>query len=319
MAVYTHIDKKDIAQFLSRYDAGELTSFKGIAEGVENSNFLIQTSEGKYILTVYEKRVSEQELPFFTGLMDHLSHKSIPCPSPIKDRKGNALQTLKGKPAAMVSFLKGDSVKNIKTIHCREVGRALAEMHLATEGFKHSRINSMGVQNWRKIFDSCKAKMDAVEKGVAAELENCLERIESHWPKRLPAGVIHADLFPDNVFFLEDTLSGMIDFYFACNDFFAYDIAVCLNSWCFEGKTEFNITKARHMLSAYDEVRPFSEEERNALPVLASGAALRFLLSRLYDWLNQVEGAMVTPKDPKEYLKKLRFHMQVKSAAEYGL
>lgn len=320
MAVYTDITKQELESFLKGYDLGSLRDFKGIAEGVENSNFLLTMESGqRYILTLYEKRMKREDLPFFLGLMQHLSRQKVPCPLPVADKKGVLLNELKGKAATLVSFLEGKSHKHIQSEHAAEVGRAMAEMHVASWGYTGKRENAMGMHSLRPLFEACAPRADEVQKGLAAEMEHALERLEHHWPKHLPTGVIHADMFPDNVFFEGNKLTGIIDFYFACNDYFAYDLAICLNCWSFENNKEFNITKARHMLHAYNKVRNFSREELEALPVLASGAAMRFLLSRLYDWLNQVEGALVKPKDPMEYLHKLRFHLQVKRHEEYGL
>jgi homoserine kinase type II len=319
MAVYTEVGDRELVAFVAEYDIGGVIACKGIAEGVENSNYLLQTEGGTFILTLYEKRVARQDLPFFLGLMEHLAARGIACATPVRGRDGEALREVAGRPAAVVTFLSGVWVRRPHPEHCAQLGEAMAHMHLAGGDFAIARPNDLSVSGWRRLHDACAGRADEVEADLAAELEAELSEIERNWPGDLPAGVIHADLFPDNVFFLENKLSGLIDFYFACDDFFAYDLAVCLNAWCFEPDNAFNITKARHMLSAYRKVRPFSEAELEALPLLARGAALRFLLTRLYDWLHQVEGAMVKPKDPIEYLKKLRFHRQVSGPGEYGL
>lgn len=319
MAVYTDVADDALEDFIAQYDVGTVESYKGIAEGVENSNFLVSTTTGPYILTLYEKRVNPTELPFFLGLMDHLAARGIKCPTPIHGRDGAALRTLCGRPAAMVSFLNGMSVRRITAQHCAQLGTALAEMHLAGQGFDLSRANALSVDGWRPLFAATGDAADGVLPGLASELAAELEVLEARWPTDLPAGVIHADLFPDNVFFLHDAFSGLIDFYFACNDLFAYDIAVCLNAWCFEGEKTFNATKARALLGAYRKVRPFSAAELDALPLLCRGAALRFLLTRLYDWVNTPSGALVRPKDPTEYLNKLRFHRDVGGPGAYGL
>ncbi len=319
MAVYTDVADDALEDFIAQYDVGTVESYKGIAEGVENSNFLVSTTTGPYILTLYEKRVNPGDLPFFLGLMDHLAARGIKCPTPIHGRDGAALRTLCGRPAAMVSFLRGMSVRRITAQHCAQLGTALAEMHLAGQGFGLSRPNALSVEGWRPLFAATGDAADSVLPGLAAEIAAELEVLEARWPTDLPAGVIHADLFPDNVFFLHDEFSGLIDFYFACNDLFAYDIAVCLNAWCFEGEKTFNATKARALLGAYRKVRPFSAAELAALPLLCRGAALRFLLTRLYDWVNTPSGALVRPKDPTEYLNKLRFHRDVGGPGAYGL
>ena len=319
MAVYTEVSGEDIAAFLTEYDIGALASFKGIAEGVENSNYLLLTDRAPFIVTLYEKRVALDDLPFFLGLMEHLATRGVRCPTPIRGRDGAALRELCGRPAAIISFLNGVWPRRIAPEHCAALGAALARMHIAGADFPVERVNALSVTGWRPLFEGCRDRADTVKPGLAETLDAELAQIEAAWPGDLPAGVIHADLFPDNVFFAGFELTGLIDFYFACNDLFSYDLAVCLNAWCFERTGEFNITKAQQLLSSYREVRAFSAAELAALPLLARGAALRFLLTRLHDWLNRVEGALVKPKDPLEYLKKLRFHQGVSGPAAYGL
>jgi len=318
MAVYTEVSDDDLEAFLEDFDLGELLSFKGIAEGVENSNYVVIAARGTYILTLYEKRVKAEDLPFFLGLMEHLAARGVACPTPIRARDGGVLRTLCGRPAALTSFLSGVWPRRILPNHCQAVGRALATMHKAGSDYALKRPNALSLAGWRPLFDACRARADEVMPGLAAELETELKALEQAWPKDMPAGVIHADLFPDNVFFHGETLSGLIDFYFACNDFLAYDLAVCLNAWCFEPDNSFNVTKARLMISAYRRERPLDTVEVAALPILARGSALRFLLTRLYDWLNQVDGALVKPKDPLEYVRKLRFHCGARDASAYG-
>jgi homoserine kinase type II len=321
MAVYTEVSDEELGQFLAAYDVGSLQSYKGIAEGVENSNFLLQTDRGSYILTLYEKRVAPQDLPFFLGLMDHLAARGIACPTPIHARDGQALRSLAGRPAAMVSFLNGMSPRRILPMHCAGLGRGMAEMHLAAAGFALKRANSLSLDGWQRLYGETKTLANDVAPGLEGLIEAEVAWLTANWPmaESLPQGIIHADLFPDNVFFLGDKLSGVIDFYFACNDSLAYDLAICLNAWCFEPDGMFNISKARSMLSAYRDVRPITDAELAALPMLARGAALRFLLTRLYDWLNRPEGAWVKPKNPMEYVQKLRFHQSVPGPGAYGL
>ena len=319
MAVYTEVDDDELAMFVAGYDIGEITACKGIAEGVENSNYLLQTDRGSFILTIYEKRVRPDDLPFFLGLMNHLATRDVPCPTPLRGRDGAALRTLASKPAAIVTFLQGVWPKRPTAQHCGALGAAMARMHLAGEGFTLTRANDLSVNGWRRLVVSTELRADTVMQGLAREIASEFRDLERNWPNGLPSGVIHADLFPDNVFFLGEKLSGLIDFYFACNDALAYDLAVCLNAWCFEGNVEFNITKARRLLRGYREVRDIGADEMEALPWLARGAALRFLLTRLFDWLNQVDGALVKPKDPLEYLARLRFHQHVPGAGAYGL
>ncbi len=319
MAVYTEVSDEDLNSFVASFDIGDVLSFKGIAEGVENSNYLLRTTQNSFILTLYEKRVDPDDLPFFLGFMDHLAAKGVHCPIPIHGRDGLALRELCGRPAALISFLDGVWPTRIQPFHCTGLGKALATMHLAGADFGLKRANALSIKGWRPLFEGCESGADDVHPGLAAELATELDVIERAWPCGLPSGVIHADLFPDNVFFQREVLTGLIDFYFACNDLLCYDIAICLNAWCFEVDGAFNITKARHMLAAYRQVRPLSEGELEALPLLARGAALRFLLTRLYDWQHQVEGALVKPKDPLEYLEKLRFHQGVTGPGAYGL
>ncbi len=319
MAVYTEVSDEELRAFLGQYDLGEVTAFKGIAEGVENSNYLLRTTSGSFILTLYEKRVSPADLPYFLGLMEYLASHGINCPIPVRGIDGDSLRRLADRPAAVITFLDGLSARRILPQQCRLLGEALAMMHVAGADFPGQRDNGLSVTGWRSLFEASAERAHEVQPGLAEALESELSLLEARWPEGLPAGVIHADLFPDNVFFLRDRLSGIIDFYFACNDFFAYDLAVCLNAWCFEPDNAFNITKARLMLNAYRAQRRFSNDELAALPLLARGSALRFLLTRLYDWLNNPPGALVKPKDPLEYLKKLRFHQQVTGASAYGL
>ena len=320
MAVYTDVAADELAEFLKAYDIGELLSYKGIAEGVENSNFLLHTSAGSFILTLYEKRVARDDLPFFLGLMTHLASRGVDCPQPLRNRSGETLSTLAGRPAAIINFLEGVWPRKPTAAHCAGVGQALAKMHLAGRDFKMARANALSVSGWRPLFEQAASRADEVQHGLGGFIGAELDYLEGNvWPKDLPSGVIHADLFPDNVFFLGDKLSGIIDFTFACDDMLAYDVAICLNAWCFESDCSFNVTKARAFLNAYGRERPLSEAEQNALPLLARGAALRFLLTRLVDFLNVPPGALVRPKDPLEYVRKLRFHQSVADVRDYGL
>jgi homoserine kinase type II len=319
MAVYTDVTTDDLARFLSAYGIGELLSYKGIAEGVENSNFLVHTSTGNYILTLYEKRVAEADLPFFIALMEHLATRGINCPQPVRNKQGSMLGRVAGRPAAIVTFLDGLWIRRPSAGHCAALGEALAQLHLAGADFTMKRPNALSVESWRALFEHAGARGDTVRPGLCNEIVAELDVLERSWPRGLPEGVIHADLFPDNVFFLGDTLSGLIDFYFACTDTLVYDVAICLNAWCFEPDHSYNMTKGRALLKAYQKVRPLSAPERDALPALARGAAMRFLLTRLVDWLAVPDGALVKPKDPLEYYRKLRFHQSVTRAADYGV
>jgi homoserine kinase type II len=319
LAVYTDITEIELGAFLKNYPIGELLSYKGIAEGVENSNYLLHTRSGSFILTLYEKRVERADLPFFLGLMQHLAAKGISCPVPVRRNGGELIGELAGRPAALVTFLEGMWMRRPTVEHCREVGEALAALHLAGRDFALERRNALGLAGWRPLWNLSRSRADEVEPGLAAEVEADLDHLEKGWPADLPAGVIHADLFPDNVFFLGNKLSGLIDFYFACTDLLAYDVAVCLNAWCFERDHSFNLTKGAALLGGYVGERPLDEAETAALPVLAHGAALRFMLTRLYDWLNVPDGSFVRKKDPLEYVHRMRFHRTIRSAAEYGL
>jgi homoserine kinase type II len=322
MAVYTEVTDEALAAFLEAYDIGAMVAFRGIAEGVENSNFSLRTTAGDFILTLYEKRVIPEELPWFLGLMEHLAAHGVTCPQPVRGRDGQALRHLAGRHAAITTFLPGVWPRRVRPEHCAPLGAALATLHLAGAGYAPTRSNALGPHGWPPLLARALASRDAVEAlhpGLAAELQQAQAAILAHWPTGLPIGHIHADLFPDNVFFLDGRLSGLIDFYFAATDFLAYDIAICLNAWCFEPDLSFNVTNARHLLAAYTAIRPLSAAERAALPVLSQGAALRFALTRLFDWINTPPGALVTRKDPMDYVRRLRFHRTATSEASYGL
>jgi homoserine kinase type II len=319
MAVYTHVSADEISEFIAEYDVGEVISFKGIAEGVENSNYLLSTTKNKFILTLFEKRVNENDLPFFMSLMKHLSDKGINCAEPIKDKNGNVLKELCGRPTALISFLNGLSITKPSRQNCRELGEAMAEMHIAVQDFEMSRDNNLSVDGWGSLAQKCHSRADECHMGLSNIIKQEIEFLQNNWPSDLPKGIIHADLFTDNVFFLDGKLSGLIDYYFACTDIFAYDIAICINAWCFEKDGSFNATNAAALVKGYQKKRPLTVAEINALPLLCRGSALRFILTRLYDWLNQVEGALVKVKDPLEYLSKLQFHQKVNSSGEYGV
>lgn len=319
MAVYTEVTDEELTQFIASYGLGELLSYKGIAEGVENTNYVVHTTTGTYILTLYEKRVAQADLPFFLGLMEHVSRRGIRCPLPVRNGEGDNLSQLAGRAAALITFLEGFWVRRPRHLHCGAVGRALAEFHLAGQDFELKRPNALGLAGWRPLFERFEERAREIAPDLDQHIRTELSFLETSWPADLPKGVIHADLFPDNVFFLGDRLSGLIDFYFACNDTLAYDIAICLNAWCFEPDYSFNVTKGRALLRAYENVRPLSAAEREAMPVLARGAALRFLLTRSFDWLNHSKDAFVSPHDPIAYLRRLRFHQGIRTISEYGL
>jgi homoserine kinase type II len=319
MAVYTDVSDEELQQFLAGYRIGSLLAYKGIAEGVENSNYLLHTSDGFFILTLYEKRVAAGDLPFFLNLTEHLAGHGITCPQPVRGRNGEALGRLVSRPAAIFTFLDGMWIRRPQVGHCGAVGEALAKLHLAGADFKMTRQNALSVTGWRTLAGTAGARADTVKTGLAAAIESELALLERDWPHDLPKGVIHADLFPDNVFFLNGRLSGLIDFYFACTDALAYDVAIGLNAWCFEPDHSYNITKGRALLNGYMRTRKLNAHEIAVLPLLCRGAALRFLLTRLVDWLNVPPGALVKPKDPLEYHRKLRFHQAGVCARDYGI
>ena len=319
MAVYTEVTDDALAAFLGDYDLGTAVAFRGIAEGVENSNYQLRTTTGDFILTLYEKRVDAAELPWFLGLMEHLASRGINCPLPVRGRDGVSLRHLAGRPACVTTFLPGVWPRRVRPEHCGPLGTTLAALHRAGSDYPAVRPNALGPASWAPLLARSAARADEVQPGLAAELEAALARILAAWPDGLPRGHIHADLFPDNVFFLDGRLSGIIDFYFAATDLLAYDLAVCLNAWCFEPDYTFNVTRSRALLRAYAEARGLSDAERAALPVLCQGAAIRFLLTRLFDWLNTPPGALVVRKDPLDYLRRLRFHLQATGAEAYGL
>ena len=319
MAVYTEVTDDALTAFLAGYDIGTAVAFRGIAEGVENSNYSLRTTSGDFILTLYEKRVDPSELPWFLGLMEHLVSRDFVCPQPVRGRDGAALRHLAGRHAAITTFLPGVWPRRVRVEHCGPVGAALASMHLAGGDYAPTRPNALGPHGWSPLLDRARDRADEVQPGLAATLDSALACILTTWPVGLPVGQIHADMFPDNVFFLNDQISGVIDFYFAATDILAYDVAVCLNAWCFEQDFSFNVTKARALLTAYQAIRPLADVERAALPVLCQGAAIRFLLTRLFDWLNTPDGALVTRKDPVEYLRRLRFHLSARDEHAYGI
>ena len=319
MAVYTEINDEELDEFLADYDLGRMLSYKGIAEGVENSNYLLQTEMGNFILTLYEKRTKVEDLPFFLTLMDHLAAADFACPTPIHGRDGAALRTVADRPAAIVSFLPGVWPRRIQPHHTAALGEAVARMHEAGKSFPETRANDLSLDQWRSLFSQLCDQADEIADGLGRFIGEELDALKANWPTGLPTGIIHADLFPDNVFFIGGEFSGIIDFYFACTDAYAYELAICLNAWCFEPDNSFNITKARQMLAGYQKVRRLEPSELSAITWLARGAAMRFLLTRLYDWFNHPQGALGARKDPREYLAKLRFHQGLSGPGAYGL
>ena len=319
MAVYTEVSFEDLAGFLAAYDIGAAKIFKGIAEGVSNSNYYLETDRGRYILTLYEKRIDTDELPFFLGLMEHLAAGGLPCPTPVHTRDGRFAGPLNGRVAAILTFLDGISLNRPSAEHCGVAGRALADLHLAGQSFKPRRHNALGLEGWKSLAMDCASHADSIATGMQNLIDGELQFLERAWPKELPSGIIHADFFPDNVLFMEHRITGVIDFYFACYDSLAYDLAVTVNAWCFESDGGFNVTKSKALIAGYQSARRLTEAERVSLPILARGAALRFLLTRLYDWVNKSPDAFVRPKDPRQFEKRLRFHRDVRAPQEYGL
>ncbi len=319
MAVYTEVSNNELSAFLTAYDIGTLLSYKGIAEGVENSNFLLHTTGGYFILTLFEKRVNASDLPYFMGLMDHLFRHGVACPEPVHMRTGEILGTLAARPAAIVTFLDGIALSSPTTVQCEALGGGLANLHLAGLEFKGHRTNALTVSDWRPLFDRAGEGIGLIAPGLWQLIEDELGFLENSWPDNLPTGVIHADLFPDNVFFLDDSLAGFIDFYFSCNDILAYDIAICINAWCFDGDEKFCPERSRHLLKGYQNIRSLSNEEAEFLPILIRGAAIRFLLTRAYDWINTPKDAVVTLKKPHEYVNKLKFHQSIANINIYGV
>ena len=320
MAVYTKLSEEKLKTFFSKYNLGKLLNYKGIKEGIENTNYFIETEKGKFILTLYEKRVDEKDLPFFIGLMKNLFDKNFPSPHPIININGNYISEISGKKAAVVSFLEGSAKKVLSPENCYSVGINTAKLHLITKNLTGKRQNKLSVKSWRKIYDKVKKDCSKIHSNLPKIIEKNLDVIEKNWPKSIPIGIIHADLFPDNIFFKNDKLSGIIDYYFSCYDFYAFEIAICLNALCFEGKNEnlsFNVTKAKKFIDGYSDIRKLTEEEKKSLKVLCQGAAIRFLLTRVFDYLNLTEGAIVKIKDPVEYLKRLEFHDSVENYQDY--
>ena len=319
MAVYTRVSEDELATFLDEFDIGEATSFSGITEGVENSNFRLSTTAGDYILTLYEKRVNKKDLPFFINLMSHLSENGISCPLPVADKNGAVLKDLNKRAAAIVTFLTGTSSNKPSPERCHSAGIALAKLHLAASDFTIPRENALDSKAWASLLASCNVDDSDIDPALIVTAKERLDDILTAWPHDLPHGVIHADLFPDNVLFTNDEVTGIIDFYFACQDALAYDLAIMLNAWCFEPDFSFNMTKAKRLISGYQSIRPLLEEEKLAMPILAKGAAMRFFLTRLYDWINTPKDAQVRPHDPMAYWKRLNFHFQVSTPSGYGI
>ena len=325
MAVYTNLGAEDLAALIAEFDVGELTSAKGIAEGVSNSNWLVETTgkqgEGaRFILTMYEFRIEVEDLPFFLSLLDHLAAKGCPVPRTIHDRSGALYRMVGDKAVALIEFLPGVSVSHPTPGQARSVGRALAQLHLASADFGQARENAMGLAESRRLADACGAAgMAEIDPALAALVARELPLLEQAWPADLPRSVIHADLFPDNVLMLGEEVTGLIDFYFACTDLTAYDVAVTHAAWCFDGEgRKFNPAISAALLEGYESLRPLSEAERAALPVLARAAALRFTMSRAFDWLNTPADALVVRKSPMAFARRLEFYADPANAGVFA-
>ena len=320
MAVYTKIPEDELKKFFTKYDLGKLINYKEIKEGIENTNYFIQTEKGKFILTLYEKRVEEKDLPFFISLMKNLFDKNFISPEPIININGNYISEILNKKAAVVSFLNGKAKKNLDPDNCFQVGLNSAKLHQITKGLSGKRENKLSVSSWRGIYNKVKKDCHKIHPNLSTIIEKNLSEVEKNWPSDIPSGIIHADLFPDNIFFKDNKISGIIDYYFSCYDFYAFEIAICLNALCFDGLKEnlsFNVTKAKKFVDGYSSIRELTEKEKKSLKILCKGAAIRFLLTRVFDFLNLTEGAIVTVKDPIEYLKRLEFHDNVKGYQDY--
>ncbi len=320
MAVYTKFNKEDIDKILQNYSIGELNSFKGIQEGIENTNYFLLVNNKKYILTVYEKRVKSDDLPFFSNLMADLNQAGVKCPIPIVNKHKESITNYREKKLMIVSFLEGKAKKILTPQNCKSTGIEIAKMHEITKNFKIKRKNDLSINSWRELFESVKKECSKIHHDLPKLIETNLNDVEKNWPKDLPRGIIHADLFSDNIFFINDTFSGLIDFYFSCEDFYAFEIAICFNALCFDGvpkNLSFNVTKAKSFIDGYNSIRKLTDNEKANIKVLSQGAALRFLLTRVFDSLNIVEGAIVKVKDPMEYLKRLEFHKNSKNFEDY--
>jgi homoserine kinase type II len=320
MAVYTKLKKENIEEILSNYSIGNLKEFRGIEEGIENTNYFLLVDNKKYILTIYEKRVKEKDLPFFSQLMSNLNKSGFKCPVPIESNNKKTIINYKNKNLMIVSFLEGKAKNILSPENCKSVGQEVAKMHEITKNFNIKRENNLSVNSWRNIFDQIKDKCVYIHKDLPLLIESNLKDVEKNWPKNLPTGIIHADLFSDNIFFDNNNLSGIIDFYFSCNDFYALEIAICFNALCFDGQKNnlsFNVTKAINFMNGYNQFRKLNDDEKKCIKVLSQGSALRFLLTRVFDSLNTVEGAIVKVKDPMEYLVRLEFHKNSKNFEDY--
>jgi homoserine kinase type II len=320
MAVYTKIDRKDLLTLSINYKLGKIIRSVGIKKGIENTNYLLKTNKSKFILTIFERRVQKKDLPFFMSLMEKLNQKKIICPKPIKCKNSKHLSKIKNKPASIVTFLSGSDKTNLNNQNCFDVGKNIAKFHKVTSMIKLYRENSMSIKKLGGLLKSIKFKSNKISSKLEPTLNKCLKDIKRKWPKKLPSGIIHGDLFIDNIFFDKNKFSGFIDFYFSSNDYLMYEIAICINALCFDKKRnsfKINHKKVKNLIDGYETIRPFTKNEKNALNILCRGAALRYLLTRIYDYLNTPKTALIKIKDPNEYFQKLIFHNNLNSYKDY--
>ncbi len=318
MAVYTHVTKEELILFLKDYEIGELKGYEEISEGVENTNYKLIAEKGTYILTLYEDRVKKEDIPFFLDFMFHLSSSKINCPLPISNKKNKLISELNSKPASILSFLSGSSSQKITVEQTFEVGSVLAKIHLTGKELSIKRKNPISINNFEELIINSNETANNISSDLNSEISKEFNRIKENWPKDLPSGIIHADLFPDNVLFEENNISGVIDFCFSCIDFFAYDLGICINAWCFT-EEGFDLSLSESLLKGYQSIRKLEDNEIKNLPILCSASSLRFLLTRLNDWRSEKGNAIVTPKNPKDFVKILKFNKTVANASEYGL
>ena len=320
MAIYTKISPKDIRDIEKKYNLGKIIYFKGIKKGIENTNYLLKTKNKKFILTLFEKRVQKKDVPFFMNLMDKLSKYKINCPEPQRNKKGSFLIKIKNKTASIVSFVEGKDKLKLNPNNCYEIGKNIAKLHEASKKIKLYRKNSLSLKEWPKLLNRIGNKSKTISPSLDGLMKNSFLQIKNKWPKNLPYGIIHADLFIDNIFFKKNKFHGYIDFYFACNDFLMYEIAICINALCFDKKNNkfiFNKEKSSNLIKGYSKIRRFSEKEKKSLNVLCRGAALRYLLTRTYDYLNTPKSAIIKIKNPREYIQKLKVHNQFNNFKNY--
>ena len=322
MAVYTNLNENQIKDFLKLYNIGELISFSGITEGIENSNFHLKTSNGNYILTIFEKRVDIKDIPFFIKIMLHLNKNGYYCPEPICDKNNKFLQKLKGKPTIIVNFLKGKSQNNVTIEDCNQVGSSMGLMHLSSKDFELKRDNSLSIKGWQTLIKNCNNSvpvnvLNKLQPELMKDIQNSFDFVSKFWPHDLPKGFIHGDFFPDNVFFINDKITGVIDFYFSCTDILAYDLAIAINAWCFDKQYNFQDKKYHALLNGYNSKRKLSKDEEFFLPLLCQAASLRFLLTRLFDWVNTPIEANVVLKNPEEYIKKHKYFKKLVKNIKY--